>query len=97
MSTIHKDANVEESCRDDNEPSSAETAWATLTLVFAVGAIGLAAHGVDTMLTYDASYGSSDKIVGGDAYNYIIRATRGVGFIMCGVISAVFANITSNS
>jgi hypothetical protein len=102
MSTIHKDANVEESSRDASDGESAsnkfKTLWTdALTLIFIVAAVGLAAHGLDTMLTYDSSYGPPDKVVGGDAYNYIIRATRGVGFIMCGVISAVFANITSNS
>lgn len=45
--------------------------------------------GFDTMMTYDSGYGSSDKIVGGDAYNYIIRSNRGVGMVCAGIASAV--------
>jgi|GEM_PF-2680118 len=53
-------------------------------------AIGLAAFGVYTMLAYDSDEGVG-VLVGGDAYNYIIIAVRGVGFICTGIISALIA------
>ena len=38
---------------------------------------------------YDDSY--TARVVGGDAYNFIIYATRGTAFICAGVISAVLS------
>jgi hypothetical protein len=57
--------------------------------VFVLIAALLVIVGFDTMMTYDSGYGSSDKIVGGDAYNYIIRSNRGVGMVCAGIASAV--------
>lgn len=52
---------------------------------FALGGIGLGWYGLDIL--YTDSY--SEKIVGGDAYNYIIYATRGTAWVCSGIISAV--------
>ncbi len=41
------------------------------------------------------SYGSEDKIVGGDAYNFIILAGRGTGLICSGIVSALIGVATS--
>jgi len=46
--------------------------------------------GLWRMYTYDSDT-SSSKIVGGDAYNYIIIAARGTGLICCGIVSALVA------
>ena len=56
--------------------------------IFALVAISFAILGIHRMYTYDIL---DDKIVGGDAYNYQILATRGVGLICVGIISAVIA------
>lgn len=34
-------------------------------------------------------YGPADKVVGGDAYNFIIMASRGTGLICAGIVSAL--------
>lgn len=96
MSTVHKNAKIDDPDWDEQRKKDKRTFLTILTFVFAIAALGFAIYGVDMMLTYDSSYGSSDKIVGGDAYNYMIRATRGVGFILCGVIMSIFATITSD-
>ncbi len=56
-----------------------------LGYLFSAVAIGLGFYGLQIM--YDNSY--SAKIVGGDAYNYIIYATRSTAWLVSGVISAV--------
>jgi len=55
-----------------------------------VVAVGLAAYGVFYMLAYDSESGVG-TLVGGDAYNYIIIAVRGVGVICTGVVVALIA------
>ncbi len=55
--------------------------------LFAVIAVCLAMYGLRTI--YDNSY--SQQVVGGDAYNYIIYATRGTAFICAGIVSAVLS------
>lgn len=74
-----------------SESSSGGTGYVTMAFVFIIISVVLIGVGFETMLTYDTAYGSSDKIVGGDAYNYIIRANRGVGFICAGVASSVIS------
>lgn len=71
--------------------STPETIAATIFFGIA-GALTLI--GFYTMFTYQAT--ASDfgdpgpgQIVGGDAYNYIIIAVRGVGFIAAGGVSAL--------
>jgi len=63
--------------------------WA-LAFLFALLAVGLAAAGLVTAFTYNEL---TDSLVGGDAYNFQIRATRGVAMIGAGVISAVLSLI----
>jgi hypothetical protein len=52
-----------------------------------LGAIGFGIAGYWRMQTYD----TDAHIVGGDAYNYTIIATRGVGLACIGIICAVLA------
>ena len=65
--------------------NAAALGWGWFFLVVAMLLVGV---GFYTMFTYDSIRGEG-KIVGGDAYNYIIIATRGVGFISAGVVSAL--------
>jgi|SRR5580704_15023520 hypothetical protein len=62
-----------------------------LAYVFMVTSCAFLAWGGWCMYAYDALESSSDHIVGGDAYNYVIHATRGVGLIGIGIAIAVFA------
>ncbi|MFB2531077.1 hypothetical protein ACEYYB_14105 [Paracoccus sp. p4-l81] len=50
-------------------------------------AIWLAAYGIGVM--YDDSY--DNRIVGGDAYNYIIYAARGTAYVCAGGVAAVLS------
>ena len=56
-------------------------------LIFVAVAVITAIYGLQMM--YDNSY--SAKIVGGDAYNYIIHATRGTAWVCAGILSSVLA------
>lgn len=61
-------------------------------LIIAALALGLAGtilaiHGL--MVVYDDS--SSAKIVGGDAYNYIIYATRGTAWVAAGAVAGLLS------
>jgi hypothetical protein len=55
--------------------------------VFIIASVIALAWGVYRLLTYN----SDDAIVGGDAYNYQILATRGVGIICAAGVLAVIA------
>lgn len=55
-----------------------------IVLMLVSGLFALA--GLFTML------GSPERLVGGDAYNYITAAGRGTGLICVGIIAAVLAN-----
>jgi hypothetical protein len=58
-----------------------------LSGVLIVGAVIFTGVGLYTL--YDNSSGS--RIVGGDAYNYIIYAMRGTAFICAGIVCAVLS------
>jgi hypothetical protein len=59
--------------------------------LFLLAAIGLVIAGFAVAFTYDANAfsGQRGRVVGGDAYNYIIIGVRGAGFIGAGVVSAL--------
>lgn len=59
---------------------------ALFAVLFLVLAGAFVFTGLRTMYTYNSL---RDGIVGGDAYNYIILAQRGVGLIASGVAAAV--------
>ncbi len=59
--------------------------WVSATL--AAIALGFAYYGLNLM--YDDSY--SNKVVGGDAYNFIIYAARGTAYVSTGVVFAVLS------
>jgi hypothetical protein len=63
--------------------------YAAFAWMFLLAGIGLGIFGVYRMHAYDAG----DKIVGGDAYNYTILATRGVGFVCAGILSVSVAGV----
>jgi hypothetical protein len=59
-------------------------------IILYMAAIGFAVAGIYVMFYYDPE-DLSTKIVGGDAYNYIIIGVRGVGLICVGIISSLIA------
>lgn len=59
----------------------------TLAWISILAAIGFVIAGLYRMYAYTYD----DRIVGGDAYNYTILATRGVGLICAGIIFAIIA------
>lgn len=61
----------------------------TFSILFLILAALLTAYGLHVMHTYE----SADKIVGGDAYNFIILASRGTGWICAGIVSGLFAAV----
>jgi hypothetical protein len=73
--------------RETESGGSALIVSAWFALVFAVGFVGF---GIYRMLVYDEI---GDKIVGGDAYNYLILTERGIGFIGVGIALAVIAAV----
>ena len=50
-------------------------------------ALGFVYYGLNLM--YDDSY--SNRVVGGDAYNFIIYATRGTAYVGAGIVFAVLS------
>lgn len=70
-----------------SESSSGGGQYYLFAIIFALIAIGIAIYGINTM--YNNSYDA--RVVGGDAYNYIIYATRGTAFVASGIISALFS------
>lgn len=50
-------------------------------------ALGFVFYGLDMM--YDNSY--SNRVVGGDAYNFIIYATRGTAYVGAGIVFAALS------
>lgn len=85
-----------------------KSAYVITAFVFLVVAVGFVVAGLDTAFTYDSGglvedpdgplgYRSTtgDRIVGGDAYNYIIRAGRGATLVGCGIVSSLFAVVFS--
>ena len=67
------------------EPQNKKLRKRPFANVFLVVAILLCVYGL--YKTY--AYGSDDKIVGGDAYNFIILASRGTAWVCAGIVSAL--------
>jgi hypothetical protein len=61
--------------------------YSLMSGVFVVAAVIFAGKGWYTL--YDNSYDA--RIVGGDAYNYIIYATRGTALVCIGIVCAVLS------
>jgi hypothetical protein len=69
-----------------------------LVVMFYIGAIALVTYGLITMLHYPyySSYDTEtpmNHFVEGDAYNYIIMAGRGAGFIILGGFIGIIGNL----
>ncbi|MGH9943860.1 MAG: hypothetical protein ACRD9R_16065, partial [Pyrinomonadaceae bacterium] len=64
--------------------------WQLLASIFFIAAVIFAGVGLHTMYSYEAN--PSARIVGGDAYNFIIIAARGTGLICAGIVSALLGN-----
>ena len=62
-----------------------------LAAVFAAIALGFTYYGLAFM--YDDSY--ANQVVGGDAYNFIIYATRGTAYVAAGIVFAVLSATAS--
>jgi len=62
--------------------------------VFFIGSIIFVSIGLDTMYTYGLGILGDYKghIVGGDAFNFIIIANRGIGWINIGIISSIIGS-----
>jgi hypothetical protein len=72
----------------ETSSDSRAASWCDLISgIFILAALIFGGVGLYTM--YDNSY--SSRIVGGDAYNFIIYATRGTAFICAGIICAVLS------
>lgn len=69
------------------EPPRPFPIFSALSGLFIVAAMVFAGKGWYTL--YDNSYGA--RIVGGDAYNFIIYATRGTAVICVGIVCAVLS------
>jgi len=83
-----------------NKNARAKDTFEGLSILSMIVAIGFTIFGVYTL--YNNSYDA--RIVGGDAYNFIIYATRGTAWICVGIVCAiigltfaVFANTSNNS
>ncbi len=72
-----------------NHTSSAVGSAIAWGWVFLAVALILTAVGFYVMFTYRGYGDGPGRIVGGDAYNYIIIANRGIGFISAGMVSAL--------
>lgn len=84
----------------ETTPETNTSLYVAISGVFIVAAIVFTGKGWYTV--YDNSY--SAQIVGGDAYNFIIYATRGTALICIGIVCAVlsvtfsvFANIANKT
>ena len=77
--------------RNSAPPVAPGEGYFAMMWIFLAAAAGFAAFGAYRMFAYS----ETDKIVGGDAYNFTILATRGVGLITigctCAIIALVFA------
>ena len=72
----------------DVETSPSNDSWYTvLTILLIVAAIVFA--GVGWYTVYNNAYDA--RIVGGDAYNFIIYATRGTALVCVGIVCAVLS------
>ena len=56
-----------------------------ISAIFVLVALGFSGYGINLM--YDDSYGN--QVVGGDAYNFIIYATRGTAYVCTGIVFAI--------
>jgi len=71
-------------------PEKSEISMGFVAGLCYVGALALVGVGFYTMFTYQ-SWGTEGpgRFVGGDAYNYLIIATRGVGWMVAAVVAAI--------
>jgi hypothetical protein len=71
-----------------SEPSADTSGFRVIATFLLLGALAFVGYGINRLYTYDEI---QDKIVGGDAYNYLIVTNRGVGLIAAGVCLAAVA------
>lgn len=73
----------------DRKAEAASTG--AMYVLWFVGAFALVGWGFVTMYLYspNALGDGAGQIVGGDSYNYIIIALRGIGFMLAGVVTAL--------
>ena len=80
-------ASSETSSTTASSSNSAASSLQALSVIAIIAAIIFA--GVGLYKLYDDSYTS--KVVGGDAYNFIIYATRGTAYVCAGIVCAVLS------
>lgn len=71
----------------ETKPSDNSMIYKPISVLLIVAAIVFAGKGWYTV--YDNSY--SAQIVGGDAYNFIIYATRGTALVCVGIVCAILS------
>lgn len=82
-----------------NENMTAKDGYIIVSWLFMIASVAFSIYGVYTLYNNDISA----RIVGGDAYNFIIYATRGTAWVCVGIVNAIlgltfamFANIANN-
>jgi uncharacterized membrane protein len=76
--------------REQRDTPNAPAELIILSVILAFLTAGLAWYGLKVVYTYN-SFDDNTKIVGGDAYNYIIIGLRGCAWLLTAVISAIFS------
>ncbi len=87
MNTTPIEVNVE---RGKPDTPNAPAELIILSVILAFLTAGLAWYGLKVAYTYN-SFDDNTKIVGGDAYNYIIIGLRGCAWLLTAVASAIFS------
>jgi cell division protein FtsW (lipid II flippase) len=97
------DSSVKSFLKENNSQSHkapSVSVYQNFSWLFMIVAVGCTIYGIRTVYSDDYS----SKIVGGDAYNFIIYATRGTVWVCVGIVNAVigltfamFANTSKNS
>ena len=76
------DEEIRQLVQKENPPGPPGSGYRLGASLCALAALGLGAFGIYRMFDLD----SSGRLVGGDAYNYIILTNRGVGLICSAVL-----------
>ncbi len=71
------------------QTAQGDVEWAKVGVLLYIAAGILVAIGLYTMFTYEGVSDGTGHLVEGDAYNYMIIATRGVGWIAAGIVVAL--------
>jgi hypothetical protein len=93
MENANQSTTSEAAQTNTSRPPDLHGLFLFFTFVFMVTSIIFIYFGLTR--SYSTDY--SSRIVGGDAYNYIIYATRGTAGVACAVLSATFTLLAINT